>query len=672
MRANPFLATEVTALPRLEDLVDRGRIYGLFGREMAEFSSREKSGGAAKSTVSQHRGMVYNCLHLLLGKRKRVRLGRITEKDMDYLLGELRRLGAKDPISQVRVFAVFVSFSTGEPMLIDPGAYGRACGNRAVLLAGGPGGGPRRAEGGASDRERIERDYGDALRAFREHEGALGLAPSTRSPHCRRVRACIYALEKGRGRLDLPSLGAGDIELLKGILADFGVQDVGRHVSAFASFLSAATGRPPLVDVGGYGAPRSGWNRGFKEGFRFPAELGEFIRLSEARGVGRDQIVATASRVVACANLLDRVQGPRGIGEYDLGSMLALESALSGMIGEANVRCHLQSFSRFVSFTAGNDLYAELRESRSDHIALDPASEQDERFVGRLRAYAGHLKEWECKPATIKGRMSSITVCYKALRSVKGDFELEDVDPVDFRKLRTALAGYTEATARNYLYTFGWFIKFATGYDPFPDARIRFNGETVRRKFIFNDEWVELYRAADVTERLILGLGAFMGLRRREIVSIELDDIKGDKLYVKGKGAGTGKVEIMAMSELVRRDLGPYLEHRERVLSEYGDRSNGRLFINERMRNVGRPMSVRALETVLDGLVKRSGVSFSPHCLRRFFATTMKDAGVDLDTLRRMMRHSSIDTTLRCYIYADPRKMGAAVGAVDRAFGALV
>jgi integrase len=210
------------------------------------------------------------------------------------------------------------------------------------------------------------------------------------------------------------------------------------------------------------------------------------------------------------------------------------------------------------------------------------------------------------------------------------------------------------------------------GYDPFPDARIRFNGETVRRKFIFNDEWVELYRAADVTERLILGLGASMGLRRREIVSIELDDIKGDKLYVKGKGAGTGKVEIMAMSELVRRDLGPYLEHRERVLSEYGDRSNGRLFINERMRNVGRPMSVRALETVLDGLVKRSGVSFSPHCLRRFFATTMKDAGVDLDTLRRMMRHSSIDTTLRCYIYADPRKMGAAVGAVDRAFGALV
>ena len=50
----------------------------------------------------------------------------------------------------------------------------------------------------------------------------------------------------------------------------------------------------------------------------------------------------------------------------------------------------------------------------------------------------------------------------------------------------------------------------------------------------------------------------------------------------------------------------------------------------------------------------------------------MKDAGVELDTLRRMMRHSSIDTTLRCYIYADPRKMGAAVGAVDRAFGALV
>lgn len=459
---------------------------------------------------------------------------------------------------------------------------------------------------------------------------------------------------------------------MEAYLRDFGISDTPRYLKAFASFLSVATGRPPVIDIDGYGVSRPGWSAGLKEGFRFRKELDGFLRNMAARGVKEDYIGVVASRVTVCSNLLDSLVGPKALKGYDVSDMASLESSLSRMIGEDNVRSHIQCFSNFVSYAAGNDLYRELKESRNDHITFEPETEQDRKFLGKLREYAGHLEEWESKPTTVRGRVSSITVCYRALKAVKGDFELEDVDPVDFRKLRTALAGYTEATARNYLYTFGWFMDFATGYNPFPDARIRFNGETVRRRFIFNDEWVELYRAADVTERLILGLGASMGLRRKEIVSIELDDIKGDKLYVKGKGAGAGKVEIMVMSELVRRDLGPYLEHRERILNEYGDRSNGRLFINERMRNVGRPMSIRALETVLDGLVKRSGVSFSPHCLRRFFATTMKDAGVDLDTLRRMMRHSSIDTTLRCYIYADPRKIGAAVGAVDRAFGALV
>ncbi len=659
-------------MQRLEDLVDRSLIDGLFGREIAEFSANEKAGGAAKGTVSQHRGMVYNCLFLMLRKRKIVRLDRITGKDMDYLLSELRRYGARNPVSQARTFAVFVSLSTGMPMLIDLGSYGRACGNKALLLADRAGKGPRRSEGDESDRRRIEESYKEPLRVFSEREKDAGLSPPTRCTHAKNVRACIFVLEKRHGALDLPSLGAEDLDYVEAYLRDFGISDVSRYLNAFASFLSVATGKPPVIDIEGYGVSRPGWSVGLKDGFRFQKELEEFLKNMAARGVKEGYLGVVASRVTVCSNLLDALVGPKALKGYGVSDMESLESSLLGMIGEANVRSHIQCFSNFVSYAAGNDLYRELKESRNDHIAFEPETEQDRRFLGKLREYADHLREWESKPATIRGRMSSIAVCYRALKAVKGDFELEDVNPVDFRKLRAAFGGYTEATARNYLYAFGWFMDFATGYNPFPDARIRFNGETVRRKFIFSDEWVELYRAADVAERLILGLGASMGLRRKEIVSIELDDIRGDKLYVKGKGAGAGKVEIMAMSELVKRDLGPYLEHRERILSEYGDRSSGRLFINERMRNVGRPMSIRALETVLDGLVERSGVSFSPHCLRRFFATTMKDAGVDLDTLRRMMRHSSIDTTLRCYIYADPRRIGAAVGAVDRAFGALV
>ena len=49
----------------------------------------------------------------------------------------------------------------------------------------------------------------------------------------------------------------------------------------------------------------------------------------------------------------------------------------------------------------------------------------------------------------------------------------------------------------------------------------------------------------------------------------------------------------------------------------------------------------------------------------------MSDAGLDLDTIRRMMRHSSVETTLKCYLYADPRKMKTAVDSVNGAFSAI-
>ena len=160
---------------------------------------------------------------------------------------------------------------------------------------------------------------------------------------------------------------------------------------------------------------------------------------------------------------------------------------------------------------------------------------------------------------------------------------------------------------------FGWFLEFSTGYNPFPDARIRFNGESVEMRFIFDDEWVRLYKSADAAERLILALGATMGIRRAEMVSIEMDDIRGDKIHVMGKGSGRrGKVEIMVMSDLVRRDLGTYLEYREGILSKYGDRSRGCLLISTGTRSIGMPMSVGALQTVLERLAERSGVPFSP------------------------------------------------------------
>ena len=50
--------------------------------------------------------------------------------------------------------------------------------------------------------------------------------------------------------------------------------------------------------------------------------------------------------------------------------------------------------------------------------------------------------------------------------------------------------------------------------------------------------------------------------------------------------------------------------------------------------------------------------------------TLAKKCGLesDLDTLRRMMRHESIDTTVRCYLTASPDRIEAAERKIDRLF----
>ncbi|MBO4348840.1 MAG: site-specific integrase, partial [Candidatus Methanomethylophilaceae archaeon] len=63
-----------------------------------------------------------------------------------------------------------------------------------------------------------------------------------------------------------------------------------------------------------------------------------------------------------------------------------------------------------------------------------------------------------------------------------------------------------------------------------------------------------------------------------------------------------------------------------------------------------------------------TGVRFSCHTLRRFYCMTLVDAGLDLDTVRRMMRHESVVTTLSNYVAADPRRMAEATSVAEGIF----
>jgi len=80
----------------------------------------------------------------------------------------------------------------------------------------------------------------------------------------------------------------------------------------------------------------------------------------------------------------------------------------------------------------------------------------------------------------------------------------------------------------------------------------------------------------------------------------------------------------------------------------------------------GKNTVYRYIGELMGNAAERSGVECTCHTLRRFYCTNLLDRGYTLDTVRIMMRHSSVDTTL-IYVNTDPRKLGSATESVDEA-----
>ena len=177
------------------------------------------------------------------------------------------------------------------------------------------------------------------------------------------------------------------------------------------------------------------------------------------------------------------------------------------------------------------------------------------------------------------------------------------------------------------------------------------------RLWLSLEDFGRLYDAAEPTERMILVLGTMMGLRRSEIAGLtDADiDLAAKTMRICGKGHGSGLVQVMDIPPMVIDEIAAYRRHK-----------SGAVRTDDRLVQVCRngawfgvvPNRIYARLTELG---ERCGIKVTPHALRRLYATTLVNVvEADLDTVRRLMRHSDITTTLRCYVHADRSKMAAA------------
>lgn len=135
----------------------------------------------------------------------------------------------------------------------------------------------------------------------------------------------------------------------------------------------------------------------------------------------------------------------------------------------------------------------------------------------------------------------------------------------------------------------------------------------------------------------ILMLFLNCGIRRSELVGLNINDVYEDRIRVIGKG---NKERFVYFGSACRKAIDAYLiERKEKVLSDnralFGSRDNNRI-------------SVTAVHRLVKKALLQAGLDpdqYSAHKLRHTAATMMLSGGVDVKTVQEVLGHENLNTT---------------------------
>jgi integrase/recombinase XerD len=154
----------------------------------------------------------------------------------------------------------------------------------------------------------------------------------------------------------------------------------------------------------------------------------------------------------------------------------------------------------------------------------------------------------------------------------------------------------------------------------------------------------KLIAAADnERDRLVVALFVYTGIRRAELQKIHIEDLDFERrrlLIRRGKGK---KQRLLYLPERLTHALEVYCAGRD----------GGALFPGP----TGELMSLRNVNYIVTRVAKAAGVrtpnpryrNVGPHLLRHSFARNWKVAGGSLESLQKLLGHSSMKTTLDVY-----------------------
>jgi integrase/recombinase XerD len=158
----------------------------------------------------------------------------------------------------------------------------------------------------------------------------------------------------------------------------------------------------------------------------------------------------------------------------------------------------------------------------------------------------------------------------------------------------------------------------------------------------------------NLKHRMVISLFYGTGLRMNELVHLKLCDVdsKAFQLKVTGKGR---KDRFTLLPRYLLEDLRKcYLQHRPKVYLFEGQKK-------------GLPMHPRSIQHFVQRYITMIGLGgkdYSAHTLRHSFATHLLDAGTDIHTIKELLGHSNLNTTM-IYLHLQQSKRASIVSPFD-------
>ena len=159
----------------------------------------------------------------------------------------------------------------------------------------------------------------------------------------------------------------------------------------------------------------------------------------------------------------------------------------------------------------------------------------------------------------------------------------------------------------------------------------------------------------NVKHRTIIMMLYSTGMRLSEIASLKITDIDSKNMRIKvvqGKGA---KDRFTILSEQVLLELRAYYityRPQEYLFNGY---------------TAGKPLSMRMIQHSIQNALIKLGLeskNYTVHTIRHSFATHLVDNGTDLHTVKELLGHSSLQTTM-LYMHLTAKRTDGIVNPYD-------